>query len=180
MELKGSNTEKNLFEAFKAESQAYMKYHLFSEAAKRQGYEEIGQIFEAIADNEVAHAALWATRLGSIMGIGENLDAAAGGEGFESSVLYPNFATDARNEGFTELATLFEDVSKIEAVHEKRFREFYNLVVNNKVFSDTQSVQWVCRNCGNVIVGTEAPQNCKVCGYPQAYFQRYIDYVEAK
>ena len=178
MELKGSMTEKNLYEAFTAESHAYMKYYLFAEAAKRQGYEEIGQIFQMIADNERAHAALWATRLGSIMGVGENLDAAAGGEGFESRELYPRFAEDARKEGFTELAMLFDDVSKIEAEHEKRYREFYDAVVNNKVFSDAKNTQWICRNCGNVIWGTDAPQNCKVCGYPQAYFQRYIDYIE--
>lgn len=177
MELKGSKTEENLRAAFDAEARVFTKYTLFAEAAARQGFEEIAAVFRLAADNEKAHAALWATRLGDVRSVNENLKSSAGGESFESDTMYPGFAATAREEGFAELADTFGRVGRIENNHAGLFGQFFDAVQSGRMFSDPQSRVWICRNCGNLVVGTEPPVNCTVCGYPQAFFERKVDYL---
>ena len=177
MELKGSQTEKNLMEAFAGESQARNKYSYYASKAKKDGYEQIAAIFEATANNEKEHAKMWFKLLhgGSVPGTLENLKDAAAGENYEWTEMYKEFAKTAREEGFDKIAEMFEGVAKIEAEHEARYVALLENVTNKKCFVKKEVVVWECRNCGHKHIGKSAPDVCPVCDHPQAYFQ-----VEAK
>ena len=173
MELKGSKTEKNLMEAFAGESQARNKYTYFASKAKKEGYEQIAAIFQETADNEKEHAKMWFKLLngGEIGTTEENLQAAADGENYEWTDMYAEFAKTAKEEGFTRIAYLFEEVAKIEKEHEERYLKLLNNVKNGKVFEAGEVKIWKCRNCGHIVVGTSAPEVCPVCNHPKAYFE---------
>ena len=177
MELKGSKTEQNLMAAFAGESQARNKYTYFASKAKKEGYEQIAAIFEETANNEKEHAKMWFKELngGEVPTTAENLKAAAEGENYEWTDMYKEFAEVAREEGFTRIANLFEAVGKIEKEHEERYRKLLENVENGLVFSKDGDKIWVCRNCGHVCVGKEAPKVCPVCAHPQAYFEVKAD-----
>lgn len=177
MELKGSKTEQNLWTAFAGESQARNKYTYFASKAKKEGYEQIAAIFEETANNEKEHAKLWFKELhgGEVPTTEENLLAAAEGENYEWTDMYAEFAKTAREEGFTRIALLFEGVAKIEKEHEERYRKLLENVNNEMVFSKDGEKVWVCRNCGHVHVGKDAPKVCPVCAHPQAYFEVKAD-----
>ena len=171
--LKGTKTEKNLMEAFAGESQARNKYTYYASVAKKEGYEQIADIFEETANNEKEHAKMWFKELhgGSIPKTAENLLDAAKGENGEWTDMYKRMAEEAREEGFIEIAEKFEGVAAIEKRHEERYNELLKNVKNNTVFSKTEEKVWICRNCGHVYVGKEPPKVCPVCNHPQAYFQ---------
>ena len=171
MELKGSKTEKNLWEAFAGESMARNKYTYFASAAKKAGYEQIAAIFLETAENEKEHAKLHFKALSGIGDTLANLLAAAGGENDEWTEMYPRMAKEAREEGFEELAVMFENIGKVEAEHEKRYRELAKNVEDGTVFAKGGKLFWKCRNCGHIHVGESAPEVCPVCAHPQAYFQ---------
>lgn len=173
MNLKGTKTEANLQAAFAGESQARNKYTYFASKAKKDGYVQIAAIFEETANNEKEHAKLWYKLLngGSIGTTVENLKEAAGGENYEWTDMYDNFAKEAREEGFEEIARLFEGVAAIEKEHEKRYRKLLENVEKELVFSKDGDVIWQCTNCGHICVGKKAPEVCPVCAHPQAYFQ---------
>lgn len=172
MELKGSKTERNLMEAFSGESQARNKYSFYASKAKKDGYVQIAQIFEETANNEKEHAKLWYKLLhGGIGSTRENLEDAANGEQYEWTDMYAQFARDAREEGFVEIANLFEGVAKIEKEHEERYRALAQNIDKGIVFRRDGVVVWQCSNCGHIHVGTDAPELCPVCAHPQAYFQ---------
>lgn len=172
MELKGSKTERNLMEAFSGESQARNKYSFYASKAKKDGYVQIAQIFEETANNEKEHAKLWYKLLhGGIGSTRENLEDAANGEQYEWTDMYAQFARDAREEGFEEIANLFEGVAKIEKEHEERYRALAQNIDKGIVFRRDGVVVWQCSNCGHIHVGTDAPELCPVCAHPQAYFQ---------
>lgn len=170
-DLKGTKTEKNLQAAFAGESQARNKYTYFASAAKKEGYEQISAIFQETADNEREHAKIWLKQLGGIGNTEENLKAAAAGEHGEWTDMYAGFAKDARDEGFPELAVLFEQVAGIEKVHEERYQALLDSLHKGRVFLKDGTVVWKCRNCGFIHVGKSAPQVCPVCKHPQAYFE---------
>ena len=173
MELKGSKTEANLWTAFAGESQARNKYTYFASAAKKAGYEQIAAIFEETAGNEKEHAKMWFKELGGIGDTVENLRAAAAGEHEEWTGMYPEMAATAREEGFTRLAYLFDAVAAIEKEHEERYLALLANLENDLVFkTDDDETVWICRNCGHIYVGKDAPQVCPVCAHPQAYFER--------
>lgn len=173
MELKGSKTEANLWTAFAGESQARNKYTYFASAAKKAGYEQIAAIFEETANNEKEHAKMWFKELGGIGDTVENLKAAAAGENEEWTSMYPEMAATAREEGFTRLAYLFEAVAAIEKEHEERYLKLLSNLESDVVFkSDDENTVWICRNCGHIHVGKDAPAVCPVCAHPQAYFER--------
>ena len=171
MELKGSKTEANLWKAFAGESQARNKYTFFASVAKKEGYEQIAAIFTETAANEKEHAKIWFKELGGIGDTAANLKAAAEGENEEWTSMYKEMAETAREEGFDRLAYLFESVGKIEKEHEERYLTLLGNVENHLVFQRGEEVIWVCRNCGHVYVGKEAPKVCPVCAHPQAYFE---------
>ena len=172
MELKGSQTEKNLQTAFAGESQARNKYTYFASKAKKDGYEQIAAIFEETANNEKEHAKMWFKLLnGGIGTTEENLKAAAEGENYEWTDMYAGFAKTAREEGFDAIAKLFEGVAAIEKHHEERYRKLLKNVEDKVVFSKDGDAIWQCRNCGHIVVGKEAPAVCPVCAHPQAYFE---------
>ena len=173
MELKGSKTEQNLMTAFAGESQARNKYTYFASKAKKEGYEQIAAIFQETADNEKEHAKIWFKLLngGDIGNTAENLQAAADGENYEWTDMYKEFAETAREEGFTRLAFLFEEVAKIEKEHEERYLKLLENVKDGKVFEAGEVKIWKCRNCGHIVVGTKAPEVCPVCTHPKAYFE---------
>lgn len=173
MNLKGTKTEANLQAAFAGESQARNKYTYFASKAKKDGYVQIAAIFEETANNEKEHAKLWYKLLngGSIGSTVENLKEAAGGENYEWTDMYDNFAKEAREEGFEEIAKLFEGVAAIEKEHEERYRKLLENVEKELVFSKDGDVIWQCTNCGHICVGKKAPEVCPVCAHPQAYFQ---------
>ena len=177
MELKGSRTEQNLMTAFAGESQARNKYTYFASKAKKDGYEQIAAIFEETANNEKEHAKMWFKELhgGEVPTTAENLLDAAEGENYEWTDMYAEFAKTAREEGFTRIALLFEGVAKIEKEHEERYRKLLENVNNEMVFSKDGEKVWVCRNCGHVHVGKDAPKACPVCAHPQAYFEVKAD-----
>ena len=177
MELKGSKTEQNLMAAFAGESQARNKYTYYASKAKKEGFEQIAALFEETANNEKEHAKMWFKELhgGSVPTTAENLLDAAEGENYEWTDMYAEFAKTAREEGFTRIALLFEGVAKIEKEHEERYRKLLENVNNEMVFSKDGEKVWVCRNCGHVHVGKEAPQVCPVCAHPQAYFEVKAD-----
>ena len=171
-ELKGSKTEKNLMEAFAGESQARNKYTYFASKAKKEGYEQIAAIFLETADNEKEHAKLWFKLLNNgISSTEENLKAAAEGENYEWTDMYDKFAKEAREEGFEQIANLFEGVAKIEKEHEERYRKLLENLEDGLVFSKDGDKIWKCRNCGHICIGKEAPEICPVCAHPQAYFE---------
>ena len=173
MELKGSKTEQNLMTAFAGESQARNKYTYFASKAKKEGFEQIAAIFEETANNEKEHAKMWFKLLqgGEIKSTAENLLAAAEGENYEWTDMYKNMAIEAREEGFDHIAYLFESVAKIEEHHENRYRALLENVKEERVFKKDGEQMWICRNCGHVHFGTEAPAVCPVCSHPRAYFE---------
>jgi rubrerythrin len=174
MELKGSKTEQNLMSAFAGESQARNKYTYWASKAKKDGYEQIAAIFEETANNEKEHAKMWFKLLegGNIKSTEENLKAAADGENYEWTDMYKEFAETAKEEGFDHIAFLFESVGKIEKHHEERFRKLLKNINDKLVFTNDGDTIWICRNCGHVVVGKEAPNVCPVCAHPQSYFER--------
>ena len=172
MELKGSKTEANLWIAFAGESQARNKYDYFASKAKKEGYEQIAAIFEETAGNEKEHAKLWFKELGGIGDTMANLKSAAAGEHEEWTEMYKEMAETAREEGFDRIAALFEGVAVIEKEHEERYLKLLANLENDMVFSAGEQTVWICRNCGHVHVGNDAPQVCPVCAHPQAYFER--------
>ena len=171
MELKGSKTEKNLMEAFAGESQARNKYTYFASVAKKEGYEQIAEIFQKTADNEKEHAKLWFKALGALGNTAENLLSAANGENYEWTDMYDRMAREAEEEGFKELAAKFRMVGAIEKTHEERYRKLLNNVEMQAVFAKAEETMWECRNCGHLIMGKKAPLVCPVCAHPQAYFE---------
>ena len=172
-ELKGTKTEQNLMTAFAGESQARNKYTYFASKAKKEGYVQIASIFEETANNEKEHAKMWFKLLegGAIRSTIENLQAAADGENYEWTDMYATFAKEAREEGFDDIAEKFEGVGAIEKEHEARFRRLLENVENGEVFKRGSITIWKCRNCGHIVVGTEAPKVCPVCNHAQSYFE---------
>ena len=173
MELKGSQTEKNLMEAFAGESQARNKYTYYASKAKKDGYEQIAAIFEETALNEKEHAKIWFKLLhdGAVPSTIENLKDAASGENCEWTDMYDGFAKTAKEEGFDHIAYLFEEVGKIEKEHEERYKKLLANIEDGLVFSKDGDKIWKCRNCGHIVIGKEAPEVCPVCNHPQAYFE---------
>ncbi len=173
MELKGSKTEANLQAAFAGESQARNKYTYYASKAKKDGYVQIANIFEETAANEKEHAKMWFKLLhgGSVPSTIENLKDAADGENYEWTDMYAEFARTARDEGFDDIALLFEEVGKIEKEHEERYRKLLANIEGGLVFSREGDCIWQCSNCGHIAVGRQAPEVCPVCAHPQAYFQ---------
>ncbi len=173
MELKGSKTEANLLAAFAGESQAYTKYGYYASKAKKDGYVQIGDLFEETARNEKEHAKIWFKLLngGEMPGTERNLTDAAAGENYEWTDMYAGFAETARAEGFDHIAFLFESVAKIEREHEERYRRLLANIEEGIVFSREGDMVWQCSNCGHIVVGQKAPDICPVCSHPQSYFQ---------
>ena len=172
MELKGTKTEQNLLAAFSGESQARNKYTYYAAKAKKEGYEQIAAIFEETAYNEKEHAKIWFKLLhGGMPSTETNLKDAAGGENYEWTDMYTQFAKEAREEGFTHIAYLLEKVGIIEKEHEARYLQLLENIKADQVFKKPEEQQWVCRNCGHIHVGTEAPKVCPVCTHPEAYFE---------
>ncbi len=167
----GTQTEKNLEAAFAGESQARNKYTYFASKAKKEGYEQIAALFLKTADNEKEHAKLWFKELNGIGDTAENLKAAADGENYEWTDMYEGFAKTAEKEGFPVLAAKFRLVAAIEKKHEERYRALLKNVETAKVFEKCEVKVWECRNCGHIMVGTNAPDICPTCNHPQAYFE---------
>lgn len=176
MNLKGTKSEANLMAAFAGESQARNKYTYYASKAKKDGYEQIAALFLETAENEKEHAKIWFKLLhNGIPDTAANLKDAAEGENYEWTDMYQKFAEDAREEGFEQLAVLFEGVAEIERHHEERYRKLLENIENGLVFSKDGDTIWKCSNCGHIIIGKNAPAICPICAHPQAYFQ-----VEAK
>lgn len=167
----GTQTEKNLLEAFAGESQARNKYTYFASKAQKEGYEQIAALFLKTAENEKEHAKLWFKELNGIGNTAENLAAAAEGENYEWTDMYSGFAKTAEEEGFTELAARFRLVAAIEKHHEERYRALLKNIETASVFEKSEVKVWECRNCGHIVVGTSAPQTCPACNHPQSYFE---------
>ena len=168
----GTQTEKNLMTALAGESEARNKYTWFASKAKKDGFEQIAEIFLKTADNEKEHAKLWYKELtGGVGSTAENLAAAAAGENYEWTDMYDGFAKTADEEGFPELAAKFRGVAAIEKTHEERYRALLKNIEMKEVFAKSEVKVWECRNCGHIVVGTAAPEVCPVCNHPQAYFQ---------
>ncbi len=172
MELKDSKTMQNLLTAFAGESQAHTKYLYYASKAKKEGYNQIGALFEETARNEKGHAKIWFKQLhdGAVPDTLTNLADAAAGENYEWTDMYAGFAATAKEEGFEKLAYLFEAVGKIEKGHEERYRALKASIEQGKVFARETEQVWVCSNCGHVHIGTHAPEKCPVCDHPQGYF----------
>lgn len=172
-ELKGSRTEENLKAAFAGESMARNKYSYYASKAKKDGYNQIAAIFEETAANEKEHAKIWFKLLhdGAVPATTENLKDAAVGENYEWTDMYTGFAKVAREEGFNEIAVLFEMVGAIEKEHEERFRKLLRNIEDGIVFSRDGDRIWQCANCGHIVIGKNAPEVCPVCAHPQSYFQ---------
>jgi len=188
MELKGSQTEKNLLKSFAGESQARNRYTFFASVAKKEGYEQISAIFTETADNEKEHAELFFKHLkggmveitasypaGVIGTTAENLKEAAEGEKLEWATLYPDFAEVAEKEGFADVANTFRMVAKVEKPHELRYRKLLANVEQGKVFKKDKVIKWKCRNCGHVYEGSEAPEKCPVCDHARSYFEVWCE-----
>jgi rubrerythrin len=171
-DLKGTKTEKNLMAAFSGESEARNKYTYYASKAKKDGYVQIAKIFEETAANEKEHAKIWFKLLKDGIGATDvNLADAAAGENYEWTEMYPTFAKEAREEGFTHIAYLFEEVAKIEKEHEERYKKLLANIEGDLVFSRDNDAIWQCSNCGHIVVGKRAPEVCPVCAHPQAYFE---------
>ena len=188
MNFNGSQTEKNLLAAFAGESQARNRYTFFASVAKKEGYEQIGAIFEETAANEKEHAELFFKHLkggiveitasypaGVIASTADNLKAAAEGEKMEWGTLYPSFAEVAEKEGFKDVAMTFHMIAKVEAYHERRYNKLLESVQAGKVFKRDQPIKWKCRNCGYVFEGNEVPEKCPVCAHPKSYFEAWVE-----
>jgi rubrerythrin len=182
--LKGTRTEQNLLTSFAGESQARNRYTYFASAAKKEGYEQIAAVFTETADNEKEHAKRFfkfleggevsitaAFPAGVIGTTAENLLEAANGEHYENSVMYPEFAKVADEEGFAEIARVFRAVSRVEEQHEKNYTTLRKNVLEDRVFAKDKVVKWHCRNCGYIHEGTTAPEKCPACAHPKAYFE---------
>lgn len=178
MELKGSRTEQNLMTAFAGESQARNKYTYYASKARKEGYVQIAELFEETANNEKEHAKIWFKLLnGGIGSTLDNLKAAAAGENDEWTDMYARMAKEAREEGFDDIARLFDGVAAIEKEHEERYLALVSNIENDTVFKKDTKVVWICRNCGHIVDAPEAPKGCPVCAHPQAYFElRLINY----
>ncbi len=169
--LKGTRTEQNLHEAFAGESQARNKYTYFASVAKKEGYNQLSAIFQETADNEKEHAKMWFKLLEGIGDTKANLKAAAEGENYEWTNMYPEFAKVAREEGFDNIAVMFEKVAEVEKEHEERYKKLLANLEGNKIFVREDVVMWQCLNCGAIVLGKEAPEICPVCSHPRSYFQ---------
>jgi rubrerythrin len=171
-ELKGSQTEANLKAAFAGESQAHTKYQYYAGKARKDGYVQIAELFEATAKNEKEHAKIWFKFLhgGEVPSTPENLKDAADGENYEWTDMYAEFAAKAREEGFTDIAFLFEKVGAIEKEHEMRYRKLLANIEGGLVFSRDEDMMWECSNCGHIVIGKKAPEICPVCKHPKSYF----------
>ncbi len=169
--LKGTKTEKNLWGAFAGESQARNRYTYFASVARKEGYRQVAEIFEETAANEQEHAKLHLKALEGIGSTIDNLKAAAAGENGEWTDMYPRMAKEAREEGFEEIARVFEGIGKIEKEHEERYKKLLENLQNGKVFKKDSTVKWKCRNCGHIHEGPEAPETCPVCAHPRAFFE---------
>ena len=179
MELNGSKTQKNLMDAFAGESQARNKYTYYASKARGEGYVQIADIFEETAGNEKEHAKIWFKLLhgGEVPGTIDNLKDAAGGENYEWTEMYKRFAHEAREEGFEDIARLFEKVGSIEKEHEERYLKLLSNIENNRVFKRPEKQFWICTNCGYIHDSDSAPDKCPVCSHPQAYFEiRCVNY----
>ncbi len=176
-DLKGTQTEANLQAAFAGESQAYNKYGYYASQAKKDGYVQIGQLFEETAHNEKEHAKIWFKLLhgGAVPSTQENLLDAANGENYEWTDMYAGFAKTAREEGFTNIAVLFEKVAAIEKMHEERYRKLLANVEGGLVFSKENDQIWECSNCGHIVIGKKAPAVCPVCEHAQSYFKVHAE-----
>jgi len=170
-DLKGTKTEKNLLEAFAGESQARNKYTYFASVAKKEGYEQVAAIFLETAENEKEHAKLHFKKLNGIGDTIQNLKEAAAGENYEWTDMYKRMAEEAHEEGFEEIAVMFEGIAKIEKEHEERYRTLLKNVEEGAVFKKATEEAWKCRNCGHIYKGTEAPEVCPVCEHPRAHFE---------
>jgi rubrerythrin len=186
--IKGSRTENNLLKAFAGESQARNRYTYFASAAKKEGFEQIANIFTETAENEKEHAKVFFKYLeggdvgitavypaGAIKDTKTNLEEAAAGENMEWTIIYQDFAKTARDEGFAEVARSFEQIAKVENFHESRYRKLINNLGNTEVFKKKAEVKWHCINCGYVIEGVEAPKECPACKHPQSYYEVLAD-----
>jgi len=172
MELKGSRTEKNLWEAFAGESQARNKYTFYASVAKKAGYEQIAALFLETADNEKEHAKRILRLLGDVIRTTEeNLQDAANGENYEWTSMYPEFEKVAREEGFDEIAEFFHEVAEVEEEHEKRFKALLARVKDGTVFKRDEVVKWKCRNCGYIHEGQEPPELCPACLHPKGFYE---------
>ena len=171
----GTQTEKILEAAFAGESQARNKYTYFASQAKKEGFEQIAELFLKTADNEKEHAKLWFKELNGIGDTAENLGAAADGENFEWTDMYEGFAKTAEEEGFKALAAKFRMVAAIEKQHEERYRALLKNVETEEVFKKSSVKVWECRNCGHIVVGEKAPEVCPVCAHPKAFFEIHAD-----
>ena len=188
MDFNGSKTEQNLLAAFAGESQARNRYTFFASVARKEGYEQIGAIFQETADNEKEHAELFFKHLkggmveltaaypaGVIASTVDNLKAAAEGEKMEWGTIYPGFADVAEQEGFLDVANTFRNVAKVEAYHERRYLKLLENVTQGKVFKKKAPIKWKCRNCGFVFEGTEVPEKCPVCSHARSYFEVWCE-----
>ena len=171
----GTQTEKNLEAAFAGESQARNKYTYFASKAKKEGFEQIAELFQKTADNEKEHAKMWFKELNGIGDTAQNLAAAAEGENYEWTDMYEGFAKTAEEEGFADLAMKFRLVAAIEKRHEERYRALLHNVEMKEVFAKSEVKVWECRNCGHIVVSEKAPEVCPVCAHPQAYFEIHKD-----
>ena len=171
----GTQSEKNLMTAFAGESEARNKYTFFASAAKKQGFEQIAALFLKTADNEKEHAKLWFKELNGIGDTADNLKAAAAGENYEWTDMYDSFAKTAEEEGFPELAARFRLVGAIEKHHEERYRALLRNIEMAEVFAKSEVKVWECRNCGHIVVGTQAPEVCPTCNHPQSYFEVHAE-----
>lgn len=175
-ELKGSKTEANLLAAFAGESQARNKYTYYASKAKKDGYEQIAELFTETANNEKEHAKIWFKLLhGGIGSTPDNLKDAAAGENYEWTDMYDSFAKTAEEEGFPELAARFRLVGAIEKHHEERYRALLHNIEMAEVFTKSEVKVWECRNCGHIVVGTQAPEVCPTCNHPQSYFEVHAE-----
>ena len=171
----GTQTEKNLEAAFAGESQARNKYTYFASVAKKEGYEQISALFLKTADNEKEHAQMWFKELEGIGDTAKNLVEAANGENYEWTDMYAGFAETAEKEGFHELAEKFRLVAAIEKHHEERYRALLHNVETAAVFAKSEVKVWECRNCGHLVIGTNAPEICPTCAHPQSYFEIHAE-----
>lgn len=171
----GTQSEKNLMTAFAGESEARNKYTFFASVAKKQGFEQIAALFLKTADNEKEHAKLWFKELNGIGDTADNLKAAAAGENYEWTDMYDSFAKTAEEEGFPEPAARFRLVGAIEKHHEERYRALLHNIETAEVFAKSEVKVWECRNCGHIVVGTQAPEVCPTCNHPQSYFEVHAE-----
>lgn len=171
--LKGTKTEQNLRDAFAGESQAHTKYLYYASKAKKDGYVQIGHLFEETAKNEKEHAKIWFKILhdGAVPGTEENLKDGAVGENYEWTEMYARMAEEAKEEGFDDIARLFSGVAKVEKEHEERYRKLLANIEGGLVFSRDEEQIWQCSNCGHIVIGKKAPEMCPVCAHPKAYFE---------